>query len=67
MDNKNLNKKNTVEAGLKDEWTRATFIVKKDHLAKIKALAYWERKLVKKVVDEALESFLENKQIKPID
>ncbi len=66
MDNKKSNKKRNVETGLKDEWTRATFIVKKDHLEKVKALAYWERKLVKEVVNEAFETFLKKKRIKQI-
>lgn len=57
----------TSEAGLKSEWTRATFIVKKEHLEKIKALAYWDRKKVKEVVDEALETYLKDKIIEPVN
>lgn len=53
----------TSEAGLQADWTRATFIVKKAHLEKIKALAYWERKKVKEIVDEALETYLKDKTI----
>ncbi len=56
----------TSEAGLQDGWTRATFIVKKDYLEKIKALAYWDRKKVKDVVGEALGSYLEDKVIVPV-
>lgn len=52
----------TSEAGLKAEWTRATFIVKKEHLEKIKAMAYWERKKVKDVMEEALDSFIKDKE-----
>jgi DNA-binding NtrC family response regulator len=55
--------RNTSQAGLGADWTRATFIVRKEHLEKIKALAYWERKKVKEVIDEALETYLKDKKI----
>ena len=54
------------QEGLKDGWTRATFILKKDRLEKIKLLAYWERKQVKEVMDEVLEDYLRRKRIKPM-
>lgn len=52
---------NSSEKGLKDGWTRDTFILRKDYLEKIRALAYWERKKVKEVIDEALGSYLEGR------
>ncbi len=55
----------TSEAGLQDGWTRATFIVQKEQLEKIKALAYWDRKKVKDVVGEALGEYLGNREIVP--
>ena len=54
------------QEGLKDGWTRATFILKKDRLEKIKLLAYWERKQVKQVMEEALGDYLSRKRIKPM-
>jgi len=54
------------QRGLQDGWTRATFILKKNHLDKLKALAYWERKTIKEVMDEALGAYLEGRRIKPI-
>ena len=54
------------QEGLKDGWTRATFILRKDRLEKIKSLAYWERKQVKEVMDEALRDYLRGKRIKPM-
>ncbi len=57
--------KKTSQKGLKNGWTRATFILRNDYLEKIKSLAYWERKKVKEVVDEVLVSYLEGKRIKP--
>lgn len=47
----------TSQKGLKNGWTRATFILRDDYLEKIKSLAYWERRKLKEVVDEALVSY----------
>lgn len=55
---------NSSEKGLIDGWTRDTFILRKDYLEKIRALAYWERKKIKDVLDEALGSYLKGKKIK---
>jgi hypothetical protein len=52
------------QIGLRDGWTRATFILRNDYLEKIKALAYWDRKSVKGVIDEALAAYLKGKKIK---
>lgn len=57
-----LNK--TSQKGLKDGWTRATFILRKDYLDKLKALAYWERKKIKEVIDEALRLYLKREKIR---
>jgi len=64
-DNKVL-KGNTTQEGLQMGWKRATFIVREKHLDDIKSHAYWERMDMKDVLDEALSSYFENKQIKPI-
>jgi uncharacterized protein YnzC (UPF0291/DUF896 family) len=56
----------TSEKGLPEGWTRNTFILRRDYLEKMKALAYWERKKVKEVVDEALGAYLKGKKIRPI-
>ncbi len=55
----------TTQQGLHDGWTRATFILRKNHLEKVKALAYWERKTIKEVIDEALGVYLKEKIINP--
>lgn len=48
-----------VEKGLKPGETRATIIIKKDTLDKIKAIAYWEPgKNIKKVINGLLEEGL---------
>ena len=55
----------TTQRGLHDGWTRATFILKKNHLEKLKALAYWERKTIKEIMDEALGNYLKRKKNRP--
>ena len=50
------------QQGLKEGWTRATFILRKDHLEKLKSVSYWERKRIKEVVDEALGLYLKGKK-----
>ncbi len=56
----------SVEKGLQDGWTRATFVLRKDYLSKLKAVSYWDRKKMKEVVDEALGNYLKQKKIKSI-
>ena len=55
----------TTQQGLQDGWTRATFILNKNHLEKLKALAYWERKTIKDVIDEALGNYLGGERLNP--
>jgi uncharacterized protein YnzC (UPF0291/DUF896 family) len=54
----------TSQRGLQKGWTRNTFILRKEYLEKIKALAYWERKRIVDVLDETLGSYLKTKKIK---
>lgn len=56
----------TSQQGLIEGWTRATFIIKQHHCEKLKALAYWDRKTVKEIVEEALHTYLKNKKVKAI-
>jgi hypothetical protein len=51
----------TTQQGLQDGWTWATFILRNQHWEELKALAYWERKTIKEVIDEALSSYLKGK------
>lgn len=46
----------TTQQGTKEGETRATFIVREDLLEKVKKLAYWDRVLLKDVVNKALEA-----------
>ncbi|HVP79774.1 MAG TPA: hypothetical protein VMV04_17965 [Thermodesulfobacteriota bacterium] len=60
----------TSEKGLQDGWTRATFILRRNYLERLKASAYWERKKIKEVVDEAFGLYLRGKRLRrrqPID
>ena len=59
-------KANSLDKGLQEGWTRATFVLKKDYLSKLKAVSYWERKKMKEVIDEALASYLKVRKIKPL-
>jgi len=57
---------NSLEKGLQHGWTRATFVLRKDHLSKLKAVSYWDRKKIKEVIDEALGTYLKGKKVKPM-
>lgn len=59
------------QQGTKENETRATFIVNEELLDKLKAMAYWERTLIKEVVNTALQDTVtkyekKNGPIKPI-
>jgi len=59
------------QEGTKEKETRATFIVNEELLDKLKAIAYWDRKLIKEVVDKALQDAIgkyeeKNGDINPI-
>jgi hypothetical protein len=55
----------STKKGLPGGWERATFIVREDHLEKIRDVAYWDRKQIKEVIAEALEAYLSEKKVKP--
>jgi hypothetical protein len=48
----------SVQRGLKEGETRATFIVQEAALEKIKAVAYWDRKNIKDVVQAIFEDYI---------
>jgi len=59
------------QEGTKENETRATFIVNEELLEKLKAVAYWERRLIKDVIASALEETVakyekKNGPVKPI-
>ena len=54
----------TTRQGLREGWKRHTFIVREQHLERIQAVAYWERRDIKEVVDEALQMYLKEKDIR---
>ena len=43
------------QEGTKENETRATFIVNEELLDKLKAIAYWDRVLIKDVINNALQ------------
>lgn len=59
------------QEGTKENETRATFIVNEELLDKVKAIAYWDRVLIKDVINTALQETVakhekKNGDIKPI-
>lgn len=67
--NKEITKSSQV--GTKENETRATFIVNEELLDKVKAIAYWERELIKDTINRALQVAADtyikkNKILKPI-
>ena len=42
--------------------TKATFVVRDDHLDKLRAVAFMERKMIKNILADALSVFFENYQ-----
>ena len=47
------------QEGTKENETRATFIINEELLEKLKAIAYWDRLLIKEVINEALSNYIE--------
>jgi hypothetical protein len=56
----------SARAGMKEGWIRATLIVREENLNKLKALAYWDRRDLKEITDDALSTYFKNKKIKPV-
>ena len=59
------------QEGTKENETRATFIINEELLDKLKAMAYWDRVLIKDVMNVALQEAVvkyekKNGDIKPI-
>ena len=56
----------TTSKGLRPGWTRATFIVREETAQQLKAVAYWDRKELKRVVEEAFRAYLAGKKVQPV-
>ena len=59
------------QEGTKENETRATFIINEELLEKLKAIAYWDRLLIKDVINSAFEETISKHEkkhgtIKPI-
>jgi uncharacterized protein YnzC (UPF0291/DUF896 family) len=59
-------KANSLNKGLQEGWTRATFVLRKEYLSKLRAVSYWDRKKLKEVIDEALGAYLKGRKVKPM-
>lgn len=53
------------QEGTKENETRATFIINEELLDKLKAIAYWDRLLVKDVLNTAIQEYIDKKKPKP--
>lgn len=53
----------TTSKGLRPGWTRATFIVREETVQRLRAVAYWDRKELKRVVDEAFRGYLADRKV----
>lgn len=53
------------QEGTKENETRATIIINEELLDKIKAIAYWDRLLIKEIVNTALQEYVDKKKPKP--
>ncbi|RXM73648.1 hypothetical protein DP144_13855 [Clostridium tetani] len=51
------------QEGLKENWTRATFIVREDLLDKLKDYSYTDRRTLKEIVNEMIDDYLKDKEI----
>jgi hypothetical protein len=51
----------STQKGTKEGWIRATYIVREEFVEEIKEIAYQERRLIKDLIDEALEAYLKKK------
>lgn len=49
---------NRKDNNLQKNEIRATFIISSEQLEKIKAISYWERKMIKTVLWEALDKYI---------
>jgi len=50
----------------KKEYLNRTLTIREDHLEKLRAKAYWDRLTQREVLEEALEIYFKDKNIKPI-
>lgn len=53
--------KPSIQQGLNEGWTRATFILREDQLHKLKAVAYWKRETLKETLDDVLFWYFKEK------
>ena len=53
------------QEGLKEGWTRKTFIVRENWIERIKDLAYWDRLQHKEALDQIMEEYFKQHKVKP--
>jgi len=56
----------SVSLGLPEGYTRATFIIKQEHVDRLKALAFVKKVSIKELVDQSMVKFLKNNDVSSI-
>jgi len=56
----------TPTRGLQDGWERHTYVIQTRHVEWLEAAAFWDRKDIKTVLEEALDQYFSKKKIKPL-
>ena len=49
-----------------NNYIRQTYVIKREYVNKLKNKAYWDRISQKEILDNILENYFKNKNIKPI-
>jgi CheY-like chemotaxis protein len=60
---KRKSRNGTSGTGQTEDWTRTTFIIRKENLERIRALAYWERRQLKDTLDRILNLHFKDKTV----
>jgi CheY-like chemotaxis protein len=59
----NIKKRKSRNGTSTADWTRTTFIIRKENLERIRALAYWERRQLKDTLDRILNLHFKDKPV----
>ena len=58
--------KSDKKESIKRGYLNRTLTIREDHLEKLRAKAYWDRKTQREILEEALESYFNGKNIRSI-
>ncbi|MHB8277888.1 MAG: hypothetical protein ACYDIA_09575 [Candidatus Humimicrobiaceae bacterium] len=49
-----------------DKYDKATFLINKELMTKVRDYSYWERKDITKIINEILEEYFKDKKVKTV-